>query len=704
MSRNTQRGIVLQSGKVRRGRKLALRGRVGQSAPCPRGPPPPADPRILRSGEEFAQAWDEAPAPRPGEPAPEAAPPDEGEAYGRSLAAGRAGADGWQGDPAVEEVPAEESVLTDAILGLDEEEEPFDEQTGTDTPEIVQVRRLCRSVSKAVKAVRLYPLENPMCRRFADDLHGRLVETFQLVDAVRLSVGKTKFFFLGEPVLDQGARDDSVPARLFWDGIREITFHMGLGRQEILDFLALFRKSAMQTVEGEDDLVTLLWEGRFEHITYIAIDDILDLDNADDPIPEEFGKEFMNYVDLEMHDLDDDEEIDRLANEIAEEVRARINSEDDPELFGISREEREALRGEVDEGDSPRMLSDIVEVIGETLYLEKDETHFVSLVQVLSGAMLGLIGEGRVREAGRIVGMLRGLLQGREDHTPAMRTVIEAALRAAWDDTRCEAISRHLEAGRPATLAALDEFVAVLPAEAVRPFCEILGRMESPRARRHLIDSLIAKADGSVVHFLPFLKDPRWFLVRNVALILGSMKTEAAVGPLKELLRHPDFRVRREALAALSQVGRGRAVDVLVEALYDPDQRIRVGAARNLALVGRKALPALLTVTEEKDFDERDLTEKRAFYEALGFAGGREVLPLMHEALNRRALLFKRTQVDEIRACACEALGWIGGSEAQQLLNEYLQDRSVIVRTAAQSGLRRIANGRDGESIVKEAA
>ncbi len=615
---------------------------------------------------------------------------EEREAYGRSLTG------------SADEAPATESVLSDHILGLDEDETE-EESPGESTPEVAQVRKLARSLSKAVKAVRLYPVENPMCRRFADDLADRITETFKLMDALRLTVGKTKLFFTGETVLQEEGRDDSVPARLFWDGIREISFHVGITRQEVLDFLTLFRKSALKVVDGEDDFVTLLWEGRFEHITYIAIDDILDFNNAEDPIPEEFGKEYMNYVDLEMHNLEDDEETERAANEIAEQIRAKILAEDDPELFGISRQEREALLEEIAEEESPRILGDIVRLICETLFLEKDEASFVSLVQVLSGAMLGLIGEGRLREAAEIINMLREIGADREDLTAGMSTVIEAGLRAAWDDTRCESLARHLDAGRTSALAPLERFIRVLPEEAIGSLCEVMGRLESPRARRRLIAALIEKAEGNVVPFLPFLKDERWFLVRNVAIILGAMKSDQAVTPLKELLRHPDFRVRREALSALSQVGRGRAMDVLVECLFDPDQRIRAGAARNLALSGRRAVPNLLLVVEEKDFDQRDLSEKRAFFEALGFAGGKDLLPLMRDVLGRRSL-FRRTQTDELRACACESLGWIGGPEAQELLSRHLEDRSILVRTAAQSGLRRIAKGSGGESIVKEAA
>jgi len=125
-------------------------------------------------------------------------------------------------------------------------------------------------------------------------------------------------------------------------------------------------------------------------------------------------------------------------------------------------------------------------------------------------------------------------------------------------------------------------------------------------------------------------------------------------------------------------------------------------AARCLGMVGRDALVVLLTAIEVEGFEKRPLTEKRAFYEALGYAGGKELLPVMIKTLKRRSL-FRRAQNDELRACACEGLGWIGGPEARQLLSEHVKDRSVLVRTAAQSGLRRIARGQQ-EPLVREAA
>jgi hypothetical protein len=593
-----------------------------------------------------------------------------------------------------------QSALSDHILNLEEETSP--DVAGDAPPELAQVSVLARTMSKAAKAIQLYPLENPMCRKFAADLFLQLGRTFQLMDQVRLSVGKNKLFFGGEVVLEEEWRDDSITKRLFWSGVREITFHVGVTREECRNFLLLFRASAQQAEQGLDDLVTLLWEGKFEHLTYIAIDDILDLENENDPIPEEFGQDFMNFVDLDMHNVDEeDAEADRRAQEMADSIRSQI-TKDSFELFGISEKDWKALRAELEREESPEILGDVVQMLGETLRHETEEQAFVELVQIMTGTLLGLMGEGRLQEAAEIVTMLVDLEKDNPALTPPMITAVDAGMAAVWDETRCEVMIRHLDVGKKATLEGAAPFVAALPDASLGALCHVLGGLQNPLARRWFLDALGRKAQGNVLPFFPFLRDHRPELVMDVADILGRSGSERAVGPLRELLRHENVRVRRNGLRGLSRVAGARAVDLLAEALFDRDPRIRMEAARNLGMVGLRAVPILITVAEQPDFDARPLAEKRVVYEALGYAGGEEVFPFVERALKRRKFL-RRGQTDELRACALEALGWIGGPEARRLLGEHAKDRSVLVRTAAQSGLRRIAGG-NRDTLLKEAA
>ena len=87
--------------------------------------------------------------------------------------------------------------------------------------EVQVTKDLCQALVKSVKAAQLYPPDNPMCTKFTQDLIVTIQEVFQVMDVIRISVGKTKLFFSGETVLEQEGREESVPGRLFWAGVRE---------------------------------------------------------------------------------------------------------------------------------------------------------------------------------------------------------------------------------------------------------------------------------------------------------------------------------------------------------------------------------------------------------------------------------------------------------------------------------------------------
>jgi len=601
-------------------------------------------------------------------------------------------------------LPEEETADGDPRWVFETSESVADTQTldPADPPEVVQVRRLAGAIAKAVKATRIYPIDNPICRKFADALAGSFRETFELVGEVRLAVGKTKFFFRGDAVLDQPGREESVPGRFFWDGIREITFRNGLTPAEITAFLSMCRVNHETAEQGEDDLVTLFWQNQFEHVAIIAVDDILDLENPDDPVPEEFGTHYMNFVDLDMHNLeDDDEDFQVEASAMAKEIQARMR-EAEENLYGVPQADRDALLAELAEDESPKVLADIFTIIAETLYLDHHETSFVETVDVLAGALTGLVEEGRIIVAAGLVRLLAALRLERRDLTDAMVKALDEGLSRGWGESSCNALLGHLNGNHPEVLAGLDGFFALLPPQASVPLCEMLVDLENERARRKLVAALTRLARTQVDVFLPYLNHPKPAVVHDIIRILGGTGSDKAVRPLKALMRHPNVEVRSLALESLCRLGPAKSGDAILGALYDEDSRVRIAAARGLGESGRMAIPTLIQIIEDDDFKHRDFQEKKTVFRALGTAGGENLTGFMESYLNRRSF-FRRAAVEELRACACEALGWIGGPKATRLLERVADDRSAMVRGAAQAALRRI-NGFEREDRERSAA
>ena len=110
---------------------------------------------------------------------------------------------------------------------------------------------------------------------------------------------------------------------------------------------------------------------------------------------------------------------------------------------------------------------------------------------------------------------------------------------------------------------------------------------EPPVNRRHLVEYLGMAGRSDVRLLTPWLRDPRWYIVRNVATAIGRTGRENGIEPLVAVRSHADDRVRVEVIRALTALQGDGALDVLVDALSDESQRVR-----NAAVSLLRALPS----------------------------------------------------------------------------------------------------------------
>ncbi|WKZ83289.1 MAG: HEAT repeat domain-containing protein [Acidimicrobiia bacterium] len=126
-----------------------------------------------------------------------------------------------------------------------------------------------------------------------------------------------------------------------------------------------------------------------------------------------------------------------------------------------------------------------------------------------------------------------------------------------------------------------DEAAALLSAwgePLVQYLIDAMTLDEPPVNRRHLVEYLTMVGRSDVRYITPWLRDHRWFIVRNVAIAVGNTGRESGVPALMAVLDHPDDRVRVEVIRALATLEGEEAVPMLSKALADPSQRVRNGA------------------------------------------------------------------------------------------------------------------------------
>lgn len=171
----------------------------------------------------------------------------------------------------------------------------------------------------------------------------------------------------------------------------------------------------------------------------------------------------------------------------------------------------------------------------------------------------------------------------------------------------------------------------------------------------------------------------RWKRAR-AAENLGYFGGPGAVGPLTELLSHPDETVRAVAARALARIGTPEAAQALARTLNDPSELTRLRMAENLERIGPLATEPLVEALESGDPRAQVLAAR-----ILGNLRAAEAGPSL-----RRAML--GSQLADVRAQAALALGRIGNPDDVVVLQEAAEDEDWPVRAQVANALGTIGD------------
>jgi HEAT repeat protein len=224
-----------------------------------------------------------------------------------------------------------------------------------------------------------------------------------------------------------------------------------------------------------------------------------------------------------------------------------------------------------------------------------------------------------------------------------------------------------------------DEYMSVLirtGEDGADALIEQLTSAQSLTDRRIYFDALVTLNAG-VPALMHMLGDARWYVARNAADLLGEMVAEEALGPLAELLKHDDDRVRRAAITALAKLTSPKAVDALRTALRDTSAQVRMQAAAGMG--ARKGMRTAATLTKALD-DEEDADVQLAIIGSLGRLATTDAVQRLIKLAEPGALFKKKPTA--VRVAAVQALGDARTPAAQNALQHLLDDKEKEVKQA----------------------
>lgn len=273
-----------------------------------------------------------------------------------------------------------------------------------------------------------------------------------------------------------------------------------------------------------------------------------------------------------------------------------------------------------------------------------------------------------------------------EEHD-AKRAFVMTLRRLAKPD-----VLRAVAARMPHHVEKREDYIAVFTragAEGTDMLVEQVAAVEQQRDRRVFYDALI-HLKGGITALLHMLSDPRWYVARNAAELLGEMQVVAAEEPMTALLQHEDDRVRRAATGAFMRLGTAGAMQAIEKALVDSAPQMRMEAAA--ALVTRKDFRASAVILLRALDAERDEDVQAAFMLALGRLATPDAVQRLVQASEPERGLFKK-KTTAFRIAAVHGLSEARSLEASDALRALQADKDPEVREAAAFARGRIARG-----------
>lgn len=565
-----------------------------------------------------------------------------------------------------------------------EEDDPLDPEARAHV--VQRLQTIWKVLGAAMQAVRQYRWEHPQTTRHLAaalrEIHEALAQTPR---SIRFDVTTQGFSHEGTPIWQPDRPPlAGVPYQLFADGLRKVQLKQGFTAEELRDFLAVLLRDAVFGFAADDDTMTALWERRFQHLAYLAVDSFVDGDDPD----VEAQREHLAAELAELTLLDDldvllgasvaahRDAVERAAAlAVPEATRARLAAEAAPpaEVWsaryarGFPAAWREAERA----GDLEALAGALDAWSAEHLAAGSAEAPF-AMLDTLTEAFAARDPAGA--EAFARAAALAMFPPAR------LHAVLETVLAgAAASDTVTGGISRAFER--------IEDDAAFAVA--------MSGLARAPASLRPALRAYLVR--WSAGHEQELAELVRTGEVDDVLAAMGRLAelgTPAAKRALQAGFESPHLEVRVAAVSHLPDAPAETVRAELTRVLEDPTPEVRLRALAVFSRLGAVAAgPVLVRRIQSADFHALPLDERRALLETLVRLNPRRGEAVAIELLTHRQIIPSQA-AEESRRLAAEILADTTSDEALEALEDASKKRwgnTAPVREAAARGVSAVA-------------
>ncbi len=240
---------------------------------------------------------------------------------------------------------------------------------------------------------------------------------------------------------------------------------------------------------------------------------------------------------------------------------------------------------------------------------------------------------------------------------------------------------------------------------------DAMKQAENIGIRKRIINILVELGPDSETVLLNELKkkDHPWYLLRNIILILGDMKSKKAPDFFSELWLHEHPRVREEILSSTFKIFDKEGEGIFIEALEDRNDAVRKKAIYYLGMIkstDKNVIKELINVIRKRSADEKeppDALQIQAVV-SLGLIGSHSKdyydaieQTLIYIMTPEQKKLFgigkpdMREKSDIVKITMCNALSMLSSKKALPLLDKLRRSKNNELAKAARDAIDKIA-------------
>jgi hypothetical protein len=536
-----------------------------------------------------------------------------------------------------------------------------------------------QQLARTLKNCRLYDAGNPTVIRFRQQLVAALHQVIRHHGSFVLKVGPDDMTCEGVSLYPARSRDDNLALPFYRDGIRAMTFLDGVEPREIDALVTSVLRVTGPDASEDEDLVTLLWEAQLPHITidYIPPEGGFEGNGAEkegELVPWPTGQSAEAPLDepapRTLTDPPPGENADRRSDDWKVGESTADFETSFAQLQASSTIEMARFHREYEAERAVLPVTAAVAVARAFIAAEAQEHDLPELAAYLPRVLRVAVQTGAWRDAHVIAGLMRDSPTGFAPVGLVQELQQPASIALVRD--------RLLSQSEPEARA-FTEFAADLDEYAVDVLGQLMAELDGAPQAKPLAEAIVERCRATPERLAPWVADHRPNVVRAAVHILAAIGGNGIVGPLQAAIRHPNPRVRAEAVQALRTSDARLAKPLLLPVLHTLDTRLFCQALQKLGEArDPQVSETMLAMMVAPEFDQRPTEEKHAIYATLGASGGDEVIPELEAELLKGSWFERVNEAHRLTVARC--LARIGTPLARMVLENGAKSKRAQVR------------------------